>query len=368
MPPSKAGKRLNSERTLSERFGIDRMKVQRALDVLVERGILARRPGSGTFVRKVPKVSKGTLGKSSFQASDLFAERSSTPIPRQIETKHRKLKLGLLTNERWESETNRAMVAGIVERVNQEGHDLEIYNASDNSREPHHSKKLRDRLRKSTCDGYFLWSLYAQIFHEAFGPKVPPAVYLGESDRQDDVNFAPMIRINLEDAIVRAVRLLNNEGYEKIGLIHFGDFRAESEQMIYDDTLSKLGTSYRSMEACVLDQRKTLDAVKRMFLQPKSPEAIYVADDIIFRSVAPAFKKIGLVPGEDFGLITHASRGNPEPSGFKWSKMEFNPSQTGRMAVDSLLRDISTAEEELCSFEHIAVWKPGETHQIAGKK
>lgn len=372
MPPSRAGKRLCSERELSSRLGVDRMKIQRSFDVLVDKGILARRPGSGTFVRKVPKsTQKSTrfnFGKKALSTNDLFAELSSTPIPRQIEKKHRKLKLGLLANDRWESETNRAMIAGIVERVKQEGHDLEVYSAIDSAGIPHSSAWLADNLRASSCDGYILWSFYAPLLHDAFDSKLPPAVFLGEGERQDDLNFAPLVRINLEDAIVRSLRLLAKENYRRIGFIHFHfPKRASSEQSIYDETLSKLGLSYRSMEPCSLDKRQTFEAVERMFNKSRPPEAVYVADDIVLRNVALAWEKLGIVPGVDIGVITHASRSNPLPPGYEWSKMEFHPFQAGRMAVDSLLQDISTVEEELCSFEHIAVWKPGKTHSISSK-
>jgi hypothetical protein len=72
---------------------------------------------------------------------------------------------------------------------------------------------------------------------------------------------------------------------------------------------------------------------------------------------------MGIAPGADLAVITLAARGNPLPEGFKWSRMEFNPFQVGRVAVDCLLQEIQTAGEELCSFAHLAVWRPGETHR-----
>ncbi len=47
-----AGERLESETTLAARFGIGRPTVRQALDLLQRRGLIEKRKGAGTFVRK----------------------------------------------------------------------------------------------------------------------------------------------------------------------------------------------------------------------------------------------------------------------------------------------------------------------------
>lgn len=42
--------RLASERTIADRFGLSRMTARQAVELLVHRGVVYRRPGSGTFV------------------------------------------------------------------------------------------------------------------------------------------------------------------------------------------------------------------------------------------------------------------------------------------------------------------------------
>lgn len=49
------GSKIPSERELTETFGISRMTVRKAIDVLIERGILVRVQGKGTFVTS-PKL------------------------------------------------------------------------------------------------------------------------------------------------------------------------------------------------------------------------------------------------------------------------------------------------------------------------
>lgn len=57
-----AGERLPSEHQLAERFGLGRPTVRQATDVLVRRGLLERRRGSGTYVRQPsPRVDLFSL-------------------------------------------------------------------------------------------------------------------------------------------------------------------------------------------------------------------------------------------------------------------------------------------------------------------
>jgi GntR family transcriptional regulator len=49
-----AGHKLPSEHELAERYGVGRPTVRQATDVLIRRGLLMRKRGSGTYVRQVP--------------------------------------------------------------------------------------------------------------------------------------------------------------------------------------------------------------------------------------------------------------------------------------------------------------------------
>ena len=49
------GGRVPSERAIAERFGLSRMTARQAVELLVRRGVVYRRPGSGTYVA-APRV------------------------------------------------------------------------------------------------------------------------------------------------------------------------------------------------------------------------------------------------------------------------------------------------------------------------
>jgi GntR family transcriptional regulator len=49
-----AGEKIPSEHELAERYGVGRPTVRQATEALIQRGVLVRKRGSGTFVRHVP--------------------------------------------------------------------------------------------------------------------------------------------------------------------------------------------------------------------------------------------------------------------------------------------------------------------------
>ena len=52
------GDRLDSERVMSQQYGISRLTIRKALKKLEEQGYVMARRGSGTFVVKVPTSSR----------------------------------------------------------------------------------------------------------------------------------------------------------------------------------------------------------------------------------------------------------------------------------------------------------------------
>lgn len=372
--PSRTGQRLCSERDLSARLKVDRMKIQKTFDFLVEKGILVRRHGSGTYVRKIPKGLKKSdrikWGGDILKTEDLFAKPSTAPVRRQLRQEHRTLRLALLPT--WDSESNHSILDGIKDRVRREGHQIKTFTLDQVLPEdvPPHTippdPKLVAKLQADPFDGYILWARYVPVMQMAFPDQNPPCVYLGSGARENDLNCAPLVRVDLEDAMVRGLRLLAREGFQRIGLIRFASMsrELEADQKLYDETLSQLGLEYRHIESCRLNEKEALATMRRMFSSKNKPQAVFVDDDILLRHIVTAWKALDIVPGENLAVITVANRGNSLPVDWDWSRLEFHPVQVGRMAVDCLLREIQTAGEELCSFEHLSVWRPGSTHRL----
>lgn len=370
-PPSKAGRRLRSERELSTALGIDRMRIQRAMDMLVEKTILVRRHGSGTFLRKVPKISSKNLrlpneeNMPEVTPKILLADPITQPQRKQVSSESRKLQLVLIDDKRWDSDSNHSIFAGIADRVKQTKHGLRIRPIDSRNNNTSSLEKLAEELRASPADGYILRPGHAVALHLAFDGKIPPVVYVGAGAKHTDMRCSPVVRVDLEEAISRAVRLLAEQGHKRIAFIGYSSTtRSQEEDEVYNDTMEKLNLSFRASAFCPPNAKEARQRIREMFSGRVLPTAVYVGDDTIVSHVIDEWKAMGIKPGKDIAVIIMTARGNPQLPELKWSRMEFHPFQVGRMAVDALLQEIQTAGEELCSFAHLAAWKPGATHLI----
>lgn len=87
------GERLESERDLSEKYGVNRQTVRSALNVLIEDGVLVKVPYKGTFVaQQIMKPSWGTYddandhrGFSSFLKAQGYSISSKVLVSEKIE-------------------------------------------------------------------------------------------------------------------------------------------------------------------------------------------------------------------------------------------------------------------------------------------
>lgn len=352
LPPTETGMRLKPERTLARHLGVNHMRVHRSLEQLVNKGILVRKHGSGIYVRKVPK----TFPLSMAVAADHRKRPIRVPMFAEpvCDTRLRppsdavRLHLGMWGAAQISNESGRSILRGIVDQATELGHRMVSYPITTRPSDP------------IACDGYIVLMPLADAFHRVIGANKPPTVYIWYGNAEP--LFEPLVQLDAGEALVRALRLLAAQGFQRIGLIGLEGVDPPP-WLFYDETLRKLRLSYRASEFCGTGSAEVTRAVRRLFDRRVVPDALYVADDIVMRSVARALKIIGRVPGKNLGLITFANRGNPLPAAVNWSRLEFDPYSLGRIAVQSLLKNIETAGEQLLSLSHQAAWRPGDTHR-----
>lgn len=131
MPPICAGTRIRSERDLAVLLHTNRMRVRESFDRLVEKRILVRNHGSGTFVRKVPSPSSDRLQKlpPGISPSMLIAEPSTSAIKlRRFQTSasQKQLFISLWSDWQGNSPAHRAKLDGIAGRIRELGHCLAL--------------------------------------------------------------------------------------------------------------------------------------------------------------------------------------------------------------------------------------------------
>jgi len=90
---------LPSERVLSEKLGISRVTARKALDVLVDQGLINRRQGSGTFISQPLEQPLSRLTNFTEMLAAKGVESSTVWIERKIEmpTYDEVMKLGIST-------------------------------------------------------------------------------------------------------------------------------------------------------------------------------------------------------------------------------------------------------------------------------
>ncbi len=369
--PFKAGCRICSERKLAEIMGEDRMRINRALNSLTQKGFLVRKHGSGTYIRKIAKLD-GTedaalLTKAGEVSSRLVVKsRNEFSFPVQ----QSQLTIGLWGNLHCTTKTNLLTFQGIDKRIKELGHHLVVESILDDDNGPLMVESIAESLSNNRCDGYIVVSNWAWVFRQAyimaFGKNAPPIAYIYVCSCP--VEYEPMVLIDTAAAIERAVKIFKREGFSRIGML-INENPAANPRKWQEDAYSRSmmlnDLDYHAAESVTSTVELALD---KLLNRSKRPEAIYISDDNLLQEAAGYFQSKNIIPGKDIFIITLSIRGVPLPDDYKWSKLEFCPEEVGSLAVESLLREISTAREELCSFSNRPSWHPGETHRDISKK
>jgi len=367
-PPSKVGRRLFSERELATRLKVERVIIQKAFDQLVEKGYIARRHGSGTYVRKVPsgayKGKAATVNGQTFTATDLFAEPTTSPARKQALIEHRRLKVLLFGKEEWQgNEMRKLLSSGVASRLKQGGHQLKFVYFNKKEDDLISIEELTEKMHANPCDGYILWAPEMPRVDISFLKEHAPASYVASGERISDHDYSPLTRIGTEDATIRAVRILKQAGHQKIAIFtNYGLGMTDNIRRFHEITMMAFDLEYRFTEFVQADDEKMFSRMRRLFSSSDRPDAVYIADDFLLRRLVPMWERLNIVPGEDLGVVTLSNRGLPLPANYKWSRLEFDPFQLGRLAADNLLLEIQNAGELICSVENLATWFPGKTH------
>lgn len=366
-PPSQAGMRLRPERELCGELKVSRVTLRRALEALVTRGILARRHGSGTYVRKLPQPPAGVApasggrGQLRVEAASLFV-----PAPPPEQRLHIPTEKGALTFVLWRdrmSEAYSLILQGMGERVREHGHRLAILVPPPADAAPGAREQFLAKAARPPADGYVVPVTCAALFREFCAGQRPPVVYCGCTN----IPGEPVVWLDLAGAIRQAVGVLAAAGHRRVGFISWDASPVrEEEQAAYASALRDCALPPLPPVVSALTDEGGEAAVEMLFARPDAPEALYVGDDIVLRHLLPALERRGLIPGRTLAVTTLANYGVPLPGRYDWSCFEFNEGQLGCLIVDCLLREVTHAGEPVCALAHQVLWRPGTTHLRAG--
>lgn len=369
-PPSAAGRRLKSERELASLLNVGESLVRKSLNQLANKGILVRRRGSGTFVRRVADPPTSTMmaeGLTLDNQMALFSDitggaRSGMSRSESTGTLH----IGLWGDLESRVDINANLLGGIARATNRRGHRLTVHSIIEDytSRTPIPYPILSQHLRDNPCDGYLVVSTWADRFNKAIGNANGRALFfLAGTDAM--VN-EPMVMQDTSEAITRAVQIFANEGYKRIGMIAY---KREHEPrgwdtLTYERAMAQIGINYRACSMSDIGVSQAMAATRQLLSRQDRPEAIYVADDHLLVGVAEAMQLAGIVPGRDIAVITLSNRGVALPAGYNWSRIEFDRERFCQMVVEALLRMLEHAGSEADNMSIHGRWITGDTHTI----
>ncbi|MFA5865062.1 MAG: substrate-binding domain-containing protein [Phycisphaerae bacterium] len=380
--PSTMGRRIRSEIELATIFKTGRWKVRSSIENLVEKGILVRRKGSGTYVRKIPEISpeERRYISETFKAISpdlLFADPGNCkPVSRlQMTLGQKQLHLELWGDLHvpTASVTSQIIMAGIVSRTNEVRHSLTVHSLVQSPNVPLSVPEIAHRLADNPCDGYIVASRWADEFSEALRSVdrlQAPTIYF--SHGSCPIRHEPFVMSDTVEAIERAVQILAGEGYRRIAMIGLDKLESllmEAERSTYDRAMGLAGLEYRACVFSDLGISNCIATVRKLMGRSDSPDAIYVSDDHLLDGVTEALFGLELLPGRDIGVITFSNRhGLSLPKGFEWSRMEFDPDELGQLLVDNLIKMIQTAGTRVKTMSIHGSWRPGRTHQRAAER
>lgn len=366
-PPAAAGRRLKSERELATMLGVGESKVRKSLESLVKEGVLVRRRGSGTFVRRIadppPVIPTDPVMEDVVQG--LFSDDSIAIM----ETHTARLHLGLWGDLESHDSIHQSILSSISRAVSARGHRFSVHSCVQDweTNKPIPVHELAEQLKANPCDGYIVVHDYAETFLKAIGDRNVPVVYFRAGTTP--VRHEPLIMMHTNEAIERAVYKFADQGLEKIALIAQRRHKTpEPEQRAYENVMQFLGLPYRKSILCDIGVVPAMNAVRGMIKSGDIPEAVYVADDNVLLGVSEALSIEGLKPGKDIAVITLSNRSFPLPSGFTWSRFEFDRERFGQLIIDDLLNLLQSAGAKSSTVSLHGKWIEGETHFMKKSK
>jgi DNA-binding LacI/PurR family transcriptional regulator/DNA-binding transcriptional regulator YhcF (GntR family) len=372
--PAVAGKRLRSERELAVLFSVGESKIRKYLSKLVQQGVLVRRRGCGTFIRRIatpPDNFKDLSPEMLKKASNIFSESRSSDISTKIQSVQ--LHIGLWGDLGTNSLIDQFILGSIAKSVSSRGHRLTVHNVIGDFEtwSPISVDEFRKQLDEASCDGYLVVNSMAPLFNEAIEDKeVPVMFFLAGTSHIDN---QPLVMFDTNEAITRAVRKFNEIGYKKIGLI--GEKRESDnlsppipEPKAYDQAMEECGLDYRAYESSPLGVGQAIEATRKLLGRSDPPEAIYVSDDNVMVGVAEALNLEGVVPGKDIAIITLSNRNFPLPPGRVWSTMQFDRERFAQLLVDNLLYQLQSTGSGANTVALHANWIEGQTHSLERKQ
>lgn len=323
---------IPTEAQLQQIYGVSRITVKKALELLQEEGLIQRFAGRGTFVR----YSEGDLEKPSVKERE-------TPV------------IGVMIPQIYTSFGN-GLLTGIAQAANEKGYCLMsglYYQSLDEE------NVLIERLIRNGCSG-----IIAVPFHSNKGANygiITSALQgypLVMADRYLDGVSLPYIGSDHEEAAAKATAYLFDQGHRNIGFIS----SAPTTTAIMDRERGYM-RSYAMTSYCIRPEtmisdirssmpgqyshetvRQDVERMKRYFADNPDVTALMCIDYNIMRICETAALELGMQIPEDLSLICFDTP-EDDHTRQRYTHVQQPEVEIGRTAVDMLVDAIRGNKE-----------------------
>lgn len=355
-PPSEVGRRLQPEEILAKSLGVGVRQLRKSLSELVDEGVLVRRRGSGTYVRRMPSPGEAT-GGGAVSPDVLFVSNGGQTV---MNGQPAKLRLGLWSDLACMQHPNHEILTGMAQEAEQLGHYLAVHSLVEQRNQPVSPQELTRRLERSPEDGYIVNAKWAELFEKTGADRQHSVIYYHSSTIS--VSHVPLVMFNTDEAIERAIRLLSEQGCRRIAMIGRIPAR-QREEAAYVTGCQLVGQTYRGTQFLDFFSPSAFQEVGQILLKgDPRPDGIYVADDHLMPGFVQTLRDLGIEAGRDLAVITLSNADVPLPEDYEWSRIEFEPRQFGRTLIQQLVQRINSSAQAVPTQALYATWQPGKTH------
>jgi DNA-binding LacI/PurR family transcriptional regulator len=307
------GDLLPSERSLAERFSVQRATVRRALDTIVQAGLVRRHSGRGFLV-----VDRNATGEFAVVVWPHELRPDASPYFSMV---------CAATAQAIRARNSRWAVKLHMGHAQEEGEGADPLATLD-LLEPDVLKRLR---------GVFSFHLgLVNMEHELEAAGVPLVSFGGPSK-------CPAVRFDNRFFYAAALARLRQVGCRTLGTIRWGS-PPEFEPTFSDElranhlaTRPEWDASYYEDWTAVHAEEKGYEMFLRLWDQPNRPDGLLVTDDMLCRGVLRAILHLGIKLPDTLRLITYANRGIAFPYHLPVTRVEFDPEEQARHAVEMMV-------------------------------
>jgi len=226
------GSQLPNEAELAEILGVGRGTLREALRLLEQQGLIIRRPGIGTIVRKEHLLVRNPL-ETNFSVTELIKSTNSTPGIQEVKIKI--IKSDSIISDKLEVEIGSPMVfKEAVRTANGRPvvYTINIFPTSILMKKERTYREL-DQYLEELCKAEEYWESLYEALEKEYGcsvdygiAKIIPTVATPELSKKLNVNIgSPMLLIEQVNYDVNDRALMYNQHYWIEGVVEFTIFR-----------------------------------------------------------------------------------------------------------------------------------------------